>query len=71
MKATQPLAVAPLNWVIALAASSGTSYVTMATPDERPLRSYFINWKPKKRTKTEVGGCVSGKLGAFEFPYPN
>ena len=36
-----PLAVAPLYCVMALAASLGNSYVMMATPEERPLRSYF------------------------------
>ena len=36
-----PFAVAPLKRAIALEASSGVSYVMNATPEERPLRSYF------------------------------
>ena len=37
----KPFAVAPLKRAIAREASSGVSYVTIATPEERPLRSYF------------------------------
>ena len=39
--AHEPFAVAPLKRAMAREASSGVSYVMIATPEERPLRSYF------------------------------
>ena len=41
----KPFASLPSNSFLARDASAGFSYVTMATPDERPLRSYFKSKK--------------------------
>jgi hypothetical protein len=64
-----PLARIPSNCFLALAASAGVSNVMMATPDERPLRSY-LNYSRKSRSKVGVI-FFSGERGAFGCSYPD
>jgi len=55
-----PLARIPLNCFLALVASAGVSNEMMATPDERPLRSYLING-----SRTSVPICPKMAVRSF------
>jgi hypothetical protein len=64
-----PLARIPLNCFLALVASAAVSNEMMATPDERPLRSYLKC--AKMRIERGRNRFASGELGVFGGSYPD